>query len=170
VSKSDVEPYDDAAKAALIELLGKVRREAASDDQPRNLARLTRIGDEHLSALLEAVQAGNRVLVEELLLGSVREDGTRRNDGIRQTLPLWARSTATLDALRDIVVVDETQNPVTVTVHWEKVPRKLRPAAASLASEWVDMYQPRPTGGRPRKSPMKRPPKLGHLDTGSPPA
>jgi hypothetical protein len=170
VSKSDIEPYDDVAKAALIELVGELRRESARDDLPRNLARLTRIGDEHLSALLEAVQAGNRVLVEELLLGTVREDGTRRNDGIRQTLPRWARGTATLDALKDIVVVDETQDPVTVTVHWEKVPRKLRPAAASLASELVDVYQPRPTGGRPPKTPKKKPPKLGDPDTGRPPA
>jgi hypothetical protein len=170
LSNSDVEPYDDAAKAALIELLGELRRESARDDLSRNLARLTRIGDEHLSALLEAVQAGNRVLVEELLLGSVREDGTRRNDGIRQTLPHWARGTATLDALRDIVVVDETQDPVTVTVHWEMVPRKLRPAAASLASELVDIHQPRPTGGRPRKTPINKPRKQGDLDTGRPPA
>jgi hypothetical protein len=88
--------------------------------------------------LLEAVLAGNKVVVEELLLGSLRADGTRHHDGLRQVLPYWARGTATLDALRGVVVVDETQDPVTVTVHWEQVPRKLRKAAASLASELVD--------------------------------
>jgi hypothetical protein len=54
--------------------------------------------------------------------------------------------------LRGIVVVDESALPVTVTVHWERVPVKLRPAAASLASELVDAYRDRKKGGRPRKS------------------
>lgn len=114
--------------------------------------------------------AGNKVVVEELLLGSLRADGTRHHDGLRQVLPYWARGTATLDALRGVVVVDETQDPVTVAVHWEQVPRKLRKAAASLASELVDEYQPRPAGGRPRIRRPKIAEELGDLDTGDPEA
>ena len=149
----DVLSYDEAASAAVVELLGRLRYEASRDDLPNNLHKLARYGVEQVSSLLEAVRAGNRIGVEEIVLGTLREDRKRRPDGLRQVLPNWARGVAVLEALVDIVVVDETQSPVAVTVHWERLPRKLRPAAASLASELVDTYQPRPKGGRPRTSP-----------------
>lgn len=123
VSQSEVEPIDVAAKAAVVDLLNDLQREATREDLPQNLKKLTRYGDQQVSALLEAVLAGNKVGVEELILGTVRKDGTRRPDGLRQVLPYWARGTATLEALNGVVVVDETQDPVTVTIHWEQVPR-----------------------------------------------
>lgn len=67
----------------------------------------------------------------------------------RHTLPLWARKPGALDSLTGIVVVDDKVTPVTVTIHWERVPRRLRSAAASLASTLVDFYDPPPKGGRP---------------------
>jgi hypothetical protein len=66
-------------------------------------------------------------------------------------LPKWARGTHILDALAGIVVPDATADPPTVTVHWERVPRHLRHEAASLARELVDVFQPRPKGGRGRR-------------------
>lgn len=162
---------DTLSVEALVDLLGDLQREAARDDVPNNLKTLARSGVEHVSALLEAVRAGNQVLIQEILLGTLRADGRRRPDGIRQVLPHWARGRAVLNDLAGIVIVDESQDPATVTVHWEQVPRKLRPAAASLASELVDAYQPRPKGGRPRKAPENIPAsKLGDPDTGDLPA
>ena len=169
MGRSEAGPFDDADEAALVDLLRDLQRESARTDLPRNLATLARNGEQQVSALLDAVLAGDRMGVEDILLGTLKEDGTRTRDGIRQILPNWARGRAVLEALNGIVVVDESQDPVTVTVHWERVPRKLRPAAASLASEMVDTYQPRPRGGRPPKSPAKIPRKPGDPDTGAPP-
>lgn len=168
MSRFDVEPDDDVAEEPLVDLLADLQRESARDDLPTNLKRLVDYGVEHVSALLEAVRAGNALAIDELQLGTYRENGKRRPDGSRQVLPYWARGTTTLENLRGLVVVDETQDPVTVTVHWEKVPRRLRLAAASLASELVDIYQPRPTGGRPRKNSRENHRKLGNPITDTP--
>jgi hypothetical protein len=98
------------------------------------------------------LRSGDREAAEEIWFGTRLEGGRRANDGMKQVLPYWARGVETLKALSGIVVVDEEAQPPTVTVHWERVPRKLRPAAASLASELVDMYYMRPKGGRPKKA------------------
>lgn len=135
----------------LLSLIDDLEREASREDLPWSLRTYVAIGLDWMKDLLEAVRAGNAQLVEELINGTTRENGTRRPDGLAQILPRWARGVGTLDALRGIVVVDEGQHPVTVTVHWERVPVKLRPAAASLASELVDSHRDRPRGGRPSK-------------------
>ncbi len=122
----------------MLDLLAELQREATREDVPKHLKQLHRTGLLLVTDLLEAVRAGNVVGVEEIVLGS------------RQVLPRWARGTEDLKAVLGFVDVDESQDPVTVTIHWERVPRRLRPAAASLASEFVDWYQPRPKGGRPR--------------------
>jgi hypothetical protein len=100
--------------------------------------------------MLAALRSGNNEAVQEIWTGTLRPDGRKANDGLLQVLPRWARGQEVLDALVGIVVVDEAAQPPTVTVRWERVPRKLRPAAASLASELVDVYYGRPKGGRPR--------------------
>ncbi len=157
MSQPDKEPVDDSVITAAVDLLGELQRAASQENLPRNLRKLARYGVEQVSAMLEAARAGNRIGIEEIVLGTLGEDGKRHPDGLRQVLPRWARGVAVLEALAGVVVVDETQNPVTVTVHWERVPRQLRPAAASLASELVDIYQPRPDGGRPRKAKRRNP-------------
>jgi hypothetical protein len=105
-----------------------------------------------MTGLLEAAVTGNAVLADEIVNGTIKPDGTRRNDGFNQVVPLWARGTGARDELQGIVVVDESQQTVTVTVHWERVPTKLRAEAASLASTLVDSYYGVPKGGRPRKA------------------
>jgi hypothetical protein len=137
----------------LLSLIADLERDLARDYLPRSLQTRSAAGLERMKDLLDAARAGNTQLVHELIEGTVREDGTKRPDGLAQILPRWARGTAILKALEGIVVVDESQQPVAVTVHWERVPTKLRPAAASLASELVDAYRDRPKGGRPPKSP-----------------
>lgn len=89
-------------------------------------------------------------MVNELISG-VRPDGTRSRDTLLALLPKWARGTHILDALIEAVVPDADADPPTVTVHWERVPRHLREEAASLASEFVDGFYPRPKGGRGRR-------------------
>ena len=145
LAAADVQP--------LLSLIADLERDLARDNLPRSLQTRSAAGLERMKDLLDAVRAGNTQLVHELIEGTVREDGTKRPDGLAQILPRWARGTAILEALEGIVVVDESQQPVAVTVHWERVPAKLRPAAASLASELVDAYRDRPKGGRPPKSP-----------------
>jgi hypothetical protein len=165
------DPYSEADEAAVVHLLADLEREAARRDLPDTLRKLLRIGMEQTSAMLEAVRRGNKLGVEEIVLGTVREDGRRRPDGLRQVLPLWARGTDVLTTVLRYVDIDESQNPVAVTIHWERVPRRLRAATASLASELVDMDQPRPKGGRPEKSRNNKSTlKLGDPDTARPPA
>jgi hypothetical protein len=141
----------------LLALIADLERKASQEDLPWPLRMRVGAGLQRMRDLLEAVHKGNRQLADELINGTIRENGKRRPDGLRQILPHWARGTDILDALRGIVVVDENEHPVTVTVHWERVPAKLRPAAASLASELVDGYRDRPRGGRPRKGEETRP-------------
>lgn len=133
-------------------LVAALEREAAREDLPANLQRLASIGHEKMSELLEAVISGNYIAIEEIVEGTVEESGSRRKDGLNQVMPYWARGTALLDELGAFVEVNESQSPPTVTVHWERIPRHRRRAAASLASTLVDMHQPPPRGGRPRKS------------------
>ncbi|HEY1168379.1 MAG TPA: hypothetical protein VGE81_05305 [Candidatus Limnocylindrales bacterium] len=146
------EGIPESDEKALISLIDALERELAREDLPHSLRTRGAAGLERMKELLDAVRADNAQLVHELIEGTVRENGTKRPDGLAQILPLWARGTATLDALRGIVVVDDDQHPVTVTVHWELVPPTHRRAAASLASALVDAYRDRPRGGRPSKS------------------
>jgi hypothetical protein len=103
-----------------------------------------------LEDALGAAIAGDHAQVAELLAG-VRPDGTRSKATLKALLPTWARGAEILDALAGIVVPDAAADPPTVTVHWERVPRHLRAEAASLASELVDAFDPRPKGGRGRR-------------------
>jgi hypothetical protein len=153
-SQGAADPHREADEAAVVDLLADLEREAARGDLPDTLRKLLRVGIEQTSAMLEAVRSGNKIGVEEIVLGTVRQDGTRRPDGLRQVLPRWARGTDVLTTVLGFVDVDESQSPVAVTIHWERVPRPLRAATASLASELVDMDQPRPKGGRPPKIPQ----------------
>jgi hypothetical protein len=162
--KLDQNGMDTGPLRSLIEDL---EREVAREDLPASLRRLAAIGLERMNDLLDAVQAGNDLLIEELVAGTTKEDGSRRADGLAQVLPYWARGTQTLVDLAGIVVVDEANDPVAVTVHWERLPAKLRRQAASLASELVDAYQGRPKGGRPRGSRKDSSAKPGHPDTGT---
>lgn len=136
----------------LVDLIAALERELAREDLPNSLRTRLASDLERMTDLRDAVQADNGQLIIELVDGTIRDDGTKRPDGLSQIVPRWARETAVLEALRGIVVVDESRDPVTVTVHWEQVPPKLRLEAASLASELVDAYRDRPKGGRPRKS------------------
>jgi hypothetical protein len=137
---------------ALADLIAALEEQLAREDLPDSLRTRVAAGLAWVRDLCDAVHRTNRQLIVELVEGTVRENGTKRPDGLDQIVPLWARGTADLAALQGIVVVDESQEPVTVTVHWERVPRDLRPKAASLASELVDAYYGRPKGGRPKKS------------------
>lgn len=141
----------------LVELIANLERAAGRGDLPWPLRTLAAKGLDTTREMLEAVQKGDRQLLDDLVNGSIEENGRRRRDGLNQILPYWARGTAVLDALLEDVVVDESVRPASVTVHWERIPVKLRPAAASLASFLVDLYQDRPRGGRPRKSRKSRP-------------
>ena len=110
------------------------------------------MGARTLREMLEAARRGDDLALREAWFGTSTPQGKLVNDGLKQVLPSWARGASTLDALAGIVVVDESVSPATVTVHWERVPRPLRAAAASLASELVDIHYPRPKGGRPKKA------------------
>ena len=154
----------------LVELITELARYASGDDLPVTLRNRARIGLERMEDLLAAVRSGNKLLADEIVHGTFAKEGRRRSDGLPSILPSWARGHVVLDALVGVVVVDETLTPVTVTVHWERVPPGLRRAAASLASELVDAYRPRPKGGRPRKnSPADSPSKPGDPDTSGTP-
>ena len=139
--------FDEAYFRSLIEDLRAIASNAAA---PLNHRRIAGAAAERLDDALAAALTGNTALVLELIAG-VRPDGTRSRDTLVALLPRWARGTHILDALAGVVVPDESANPPTVTVHWEKVPRHLRPEAASLASELVDSFNPRPKGGRGRR-------------------
>ena len=93
---------------------------------------------------------GNEKVVKELIQG-LSPDGSASRHSLKAILPKWARGTSILDALSGAVVADPNADPPSVTVHWERVPRDLREEAASLASEWVDVFYPRPKGGRGRR-------------------
>lgn len=147
-------------------LVATLQREAAREDLPENLRRLAAIGHEKMRDLLDAAESGNDLLIEEVVEGTLDENGKRRKDGLDQVMPYWARGTALLGELASFVEVDESQTPPAVTVHWEQVPRNRRRAVASLASTLVDMHQPPPRGGRPRKSSRQQ---LGDPVTGSRP-
>lgn len=114
------------------------------------MRRIARAAADRLNDATDAWVAGNDDLVQELIEG-VRPDGSRSRDTLLALLPKWARGPQILDALAGIVVPDEATKPPTVTVHWERVPRHLRSEAASLASELVDAFNPRPKGGRGRR-------------------
>lgn len=142
-------------------LIEELAAEAGREDLPPTLHKLVVHGLAAMEDLLEAVRAENFQLAHEIMEGTTRPDGRRRPDGIAQILPRWARGTEVLDALQGVVMVDEDVTPVSVTVHWELVPRKLRAQAASLASELVDAYNGRPKGGRPPRSGKNAAPKPG---------
>lgn len=146
---------------SLLELMSDLEQIANDDATPATLRRRATIGLDWLGELLDAVRSGDPQLVTEHVLGTVREDGSRRPDGLAQLTPLWARGPRVLDELAGLVVVDETQRPVAVTVHWERVPQHLRREAASLASELVDAYQGRSAGGRPSKQSKEPRPETG---------
>jgi hypothetical protein len=109
-------PYSEADEAAIIDLLADLEREAARGDLPDSLSKLLAVGIQQASAMLEAVRRGNELGIEEIVLGTVRENGTRRPDGLRQVLPLWARGTNVLTTVLGYVDIDESQNPVAVTI------------------------------------------------------
>jgi hypothetical protein len=119
------------------------------------MRRITRASADRLEDALDAAVAGNTALARELIEG-VRPDGTTSRDTLNALLPKWARGTSVLDALAGIVVPDAASSPPTVTVHWERVPRHLRAEAASLASELVDAFYPRPKGGRGHREDRSR--------------
>jgi hypothetical protein len=100
---------------------------------------------------LAQIKVGQLRKLREYVIEGDDAEAAEQVERIAAGRPLWAH-VSILAALAAVVVVDETTNPESVTVHWEAVPRDLRPAAASLASELVDAYQDtRPRGGRPRK-------------------
>jgi hypothetical protein len=145
---SEANPYDQAAESLVRDLLTDLEREAAREDLPQNLRLLSQRGAEQVAELR---RPSRRPTPSASGVWGLSEDD-RRPDGFPSLVPRWARGTEVLTALQTSIDVDETQDPVTVTVHWERVPRNLRREAASLASDLVDSYQPRPKGGRPRKS------------------
>lgn len=143
----DDQQIDEAHFRSFID---ELRTIAADDAQVPNLRRIARASADRLEDALEAALDGNPELVRELIEG-VGPEGTQSRDTLNALLPRWARGTATLDALAGVVIPNPDAVPPTVTIHWEKVPRDLRPEAASLASELVDAFYPRPKGGRPRR-------------------
>ena len=154
----------------LLDLIARLRIAATDPGLGSTLKTRAAILLPKLEELLAAVRAGNELLVDEIVRGTFTEDGRRRSDGLAQVVPLWARDPATLAALAGIVVVDESVHPVTVTVHWERVPANLRREAVSLASELVDAHRDRPKGGRPPGSRKQSRRKPGHPDTWRAPA
>jgi len=132
-----------------------LRAIASNEADSLNSRRLARAAADRLQDALDAAVAGNHALARELIEG-VRPDGTVSRDTLKAILPKWARGTSILDALAGVVVPDADANPPSVTVHWEMVPRHLRSEAASLASELVDGFYPRPKGGRGRRENRSR--------------
>jgi len=132
---------DDDTEAALSAL------EALQLDerQPRWVQHMAAAGVGQLRDIQRAKHAGNDAEAESLV------------KGLDQILPIGLRGTALLDELAGIVVVDDTASLVTVTVHWERVPRDRRKVAASLADFIVDLYYGRPEGGRPRMKQRRTP-------------
>jgi hypothetical protein len=147
----------------LREFVESLQREAAREDLPKNLRQLASKGHERMRDLLEAVVTENDLAIQEIVEGTVDDSRKRRKDGLNQIMPYWARGTALLDELASFVEIDESQTPPSVTVHWELVPRHRRHEVSSLVSMLVDMHQPPPRGGRPRKSSAHKP---GHPLTG----
>jgi hypothetical protein len=116
-----------------------LRAIAADESEPPNFRRIAGASADHLDDALEARLAGNDKVVNELILGQ-SPDGSVSRHSLKAILPKWARSTTILDALAGAVVPDPHADPPSMTIHWEKVPRDLRQEAASLASEWVDVF------------------------------
>jgi uncharacterized protein (UPF0147 family) len=129
----------DRSDEEVAEFFALLEQLSRREDVPLAVRRLARTHHEALLDLKEAAEAGQHEQAKEIV----------RN--FAHTLPVWAREPGALDALAGIVTVDETASPVAVTVYWERVPRKLRRAAASLASALVDFYDPPAIGGRPRR-------------------
>lgn len=114
------------------------------NDKPRWVQHIAGAGADRLRDVQRALAEGDLVRAESLV------------KGIDQILPIGLRGTDLLDELAGIVEVDDAEASVTVTVHWERVPRDKRKAAASLASFIVDFYYGRPEGGRPRTKRRRR--------------
>jgi hypothetical protein len=127
--------------------IGRLRAIAADEGEAANFRRIARASADQLEDALEARLAGNKDVVNELI-GGLSPDGSVSRHSLKAILPKWARGASIVAALGGVVVPDPHADPPSVTVHWEKVPRHLREEAASLASEWVDVFYPRPKGGR----------------------
>lgn len=132
------------SEADVLEQIGVAERQLELEQAP-HLRAMLRMTLHQLEDLLTYVRADNeQEVVNELEL-------------MQHKARKW-QTLETLDTLLDGIVVVESEDPLAVTIHWERVPVDLRPAAASLASDYVDAYRgTRPLGGRPRKNARRKP-------------
>lgn len=106
--------------------------------QPRHLESALQVKIGQLRELRKHLEAGDEIEVRDQLERLVAGQ------------PKWA-SAELLDRLLGGGMIEVRNDPYRVTVHWELVPHDLRPAAQSLASEYVDAVRGKPVGGRGKK-------------------
>ena len=101
----------------------------------KTLRALAVMGIDFLTDMEAGVRLGNHELARELFYGPEHNSKTSRPGGIAQKLPLWARGTETLVAAAQFVEVDQSVDPPSVVIRWERVPASLRREVTSLANE-----------------------------------
>ena len=122
------------SEADVVALIALAERDLKRD-QPAYLEVMLRVKLHQLTNLLRYVRAGDEAMVVEQLQDIVAAQ------------PKWA-SVEVLNELLEGGMVKVEDQPLAVTVHWERVPKRLRAAATSLASAYVDAYQGRQVGRR----------------------
>jgi hypothetical protein len=136
-STSNEEQWSETEIAsAMAEIEALIDRE----DLPPWVRRIARAGHERLRDIEAATSANDRARA------------MANRDSLTNLLPRGLRGVETLGAAFEYIDVDEDKVPVSVTVHWERIPRSLRSETASLAGAYVDFFNPPRQGGRPSRS------------------
>jgi hypothetical protein len=131
---------EDLSEEEIAAALARIEALIDREDAPLPTRRMARAGLERLRDIQKAIKANNP------------DRAIAINESLTNLIPLGLRGVDTVRTISEYIDVDEATTPPTVTVHWERVPRKLRATTASLASAYVDFYQPPGKGGRPKKS------------------
>jgi hypothetical protein len=131
---------EDLSEREIVEVLARIEALIDSEDAPPGARRIARAGLERLRDIQKAMAAHDP------------DQAIAIQKSLTNLIPPGLRGVDTVLALSEYIDVDQESTPPSVTVHWERVPRKHRATTASLASAYVDFFQPPPKGGRPKKS------------------
>lgn len=127
---------DSEIAAAMAEIEELINRE----DLPPWVRRMARAGVERLHEIEAAIDTNDR------------DRAVAINSSLTNLIPRGLRGAEVLRTASEFIYIDEDKKPVSVTVHWERVPRSLRGEVASLAGAFVDFFDPPEQGGRPPES------------------
>lgn len=127
---------DSEIAAAMAEIEALIDRE----DLAPWVRRMARAGVERLREIEAAIDTNDR------------DRAMAINSSLTNLIPRGLRGVEVLRTASEFIDIDEDSAPVSVTVHWERVPRGLRAEVASLAGAYVDLFDPPEQGGRPPES------------------